>query len=126
MRKGYAKKVLVISFILSIILGLSGCGAKKGMDENEVRKIDKMLQGTWTLSTSEEVQGEYVFKNGHVSVTAIVMGLALDPNEGNYTIDNSVIKIVYDNGVETEVSYVYENDQLELEASGTPLYKYEN
>lgn len=117
------KKVIVVLTAMLMIMALfTGCNSSK--KEDLIKAVDEALQGEWTVDVNENGQSVYNFDNGQVSLQAIVIGLALEPNVGTYEIDESYINVTLENGVEQNLPYTYEDGQLSIvNESDQPLYR---
>ncbi|MBQ9937903.1 MAG: hypothetical protein IJO96_00055 [Oscillospiraceae bacterium] len=94
------KKVLAIILVFAMCLSLCACGVDK-------TAVDHELQGKWTIASGI---GVYVFNDGRFSCTTIV-----DTRSGSYEISGRKIKLNYDNGVNSKLSYSFNDGVLSIE-----------
>ncbi len=104
------KKVFCIGLVLIFCLTLCACGGN-------MTTIDKQLQGDWEPIGGNG--GYYTFDNGRFSCYFYASGVKLETKEGSYEITENYICIKYDNGVNSELKYTFENGELLIE----DLYK---
>lgn len=96
------KKVLSLALVLILCLSLFAC-AKQPTVEDE-------LQGSWKNDGSI-----WEFNDGRFSSQISISGVTLDAKEGTYEITDDAIILKYDNGVESELEYTFEDGTLSLD-----------
>ena len=102
------KKFIAIALLIVMIATMCvGCG-------DPLKKVEKKIEGTWRVDVTDQLGAIYVFEDGRVTCTPIIMGTHMDPNSGNYTIVEGKILLSYDNGVEGDLAYTFENNTLRI------------
>lgn len=106
------KKFIAITLLIVMIATMCvGCG-------DPLKKVEKKLEGTWRVTVTDQISAIYVFEDGRVSCTPILMGTQMDPNVGSYTVVEGKIMLNYDNGVEGSLTYTFESNKLRVFMSG--------
>lgn len=103
------KKFIAIVLLICMIATMCvGCG-------DPLKKVEKKLEGTWRVDIMQGLSAVYVFEDGRVSCTPTVMGQQMDTNVGSYTVtEDGKIVLNYDNGVNGELLYTFENNTLRV------------
>ena len=113
-----SKKTVVFLLLFIICVVLCACGDNNGTKtEHEADPkilVDEKLQGNWKVDVSDKVSAIYSFENGHVSVTTIALGIALEPQEATYKINDSTILLSYDDDNEVSLEYTFEENILTI------------
>lgn len=97
----------IFSFILMVAMCMSLCAC------SSTASIEEALHGKWMAENGDG--GIYMFDNGRFTCETVISGLNLGVKEGDYKISNNIIKLSYDNGVESELKFTYENGILSID-----------
>ena len=95
------KKIISLLLIMTMLLTLCACGEKKA--------IEKQLQGDW--KDNKLGINILTFDNGKVS-----SAIGQTVKHGTYKIEDGKIVLIYENGVEGELEYTFENNELKLKS----------
>ncbi len=101
------KKNITYLLLFALVLAtFSACA-----NESNLKEVEDALQGKW-----ENDGGAYfVFDNGSFTRVLGIPGLPSNTAEGTYEIKKSKIIVNYDNGVEGELEYSFEDGNLILD-----------
>lgn len=108
--KQVIKKAITAAFCVTILLSLSACG------NDNTQQISEQLQGTWTANNGNI---SYEFNNDRFLCST----LKLLQNDGYYIIRDKTIELLYDNGVEGELTYTFDNQSLSISSENNKLEK---
>ena len=85
---------------MTMLLMLCACSGNK-------KAIEKQLQGDWKDSRI----GVSILRFDNGKLTSIT---GKDARHGTYKIADGKIHLVYDNGIEADLEYTFENNELDL------------
>lgn len=113
------KKLYVILIVIALMLSLCACG------QIDTEAIEKELFGIWSyynVMPEGTFESAYIFAKGEVACMTKIGGFE-NTSEGVYTIEKDEIKIEYENGIVTGLSYTFQDDELRLFSDDVELEK---
>ena len=95
---------------ITVLLSLTACG------NDNTQQISEQLQGKWTSSNKYI---SYEFNNDRFSSRTMLT----PSNDGYYIIRDNTLELLYDNGVEAELTYTFDNQSLSISSENNKLEK---
>lgn len=96
-------------------------------DEETKKQIDELLKGTWSFGLTDNngnvTTAIFTFDNGTFTGTVLKNGSVNQESEGEYQIQDDIIKLKHNTGNEGELSYILDGSNFTLFTGNQELKK---